>query len=103
MISRIWHGWTTPENADAYENLLREEILPGIAQRGIAGYHGAQLFRREEGDEIEFLTILTFESLGAVREFAGENVTHGVVPAKARELLKRFDEHSQHYQPVPLA
>ncbi len=102
MIMRVWHGWTTPENADPYENLLREEILPGILRRGIAGYHGAQLFRREDEAEIEFLTILTFDSLEAVRAFAGDDVGHAVVPAKARELLKRFDKRSQHYERIPL-
>ena len=70
MIGRIWHGWTSPENADAYEQLLRSEVLPGICR--IEGYRGVQLFRRPEGDEVEFVTLTLFDSLDAVRRFAGE-------------------------------
>lgn len=98
MISRIWHGWTSRENAAAYEELLKSEILPGIAARGIAGYRGAHLLRRDVPDEVEFVTILWFDSLGAVREFAGPDFDHAVVPEKARRLLSRFDDRSQHYE-----
>jgi heme-degrading monooxygenase HmoA len=98
MISRIWHGWTTRENAAAYEELLRSEILPGIAGRGIAGYRGAHLLRRDVADEVEFVTILWFDSLDAVQEFAGPDFGHSVVPEKARRLLSRFDHRSQHYE-----
>ena len=98
MISRIWHGWTTPENADLYETLLREEIFVGIQDRQIPGFKSIQLLRREVGHEIEFVTIMLFDSLEAVREFAGEDYEVAVVPAKARKLLSHFDERSQHYQ-----
>jgi len=98
MISRIWHGWTAPENADAYEALLQEEIFVGIQNRNIPGYHGIHLFRREVGDEVEFITLMWFDSLDAVRIFAGEDHELAVVPSKARLLLKRFDPRSQHYE-----
>ncbi len=98
MIGRIWHGWTKPENADAYENLLREEIFSGIASKNLTGYNGIQLFRRNVKDEVEFVTIMWFESIEAIKKFAGEDYETAVVPAKARELLKRFDERSQHYE-----
>ena len=98
MIGRIWHGWTTTENADVYERLLKTEIFPGIAAKKVEGYKGIQLFRRPSGDEIEFLTIMWFESLDNVKRFAGEDYEHAYVPPKAREVLKRFDEHSQHYE-----
>jgi antibiotic biosynthesis monooxygenase (ABM) superfamily enzyme len=97
MISRIWHGWTTPANADAYETLLEEEIFIGIQKRRISGYKGIQLLRRSLGDEVEFVTIMWFDSLEAVRVFAGEDYETAVVPPKARALLARFDAHSQHY------
>lgn len=100
MIGRIWHGWTTPEHADAYEELLRTEILPGIANRNIDGYRGAHLLRRRVGNEVEFTTICWFDDLDAVKAFAGENYAHSVVPEKARRLLSRFDDESQHYQTV---
>jgi len=96
MITRIWHGWTAPENADAYEALLREEIFVGIRNRTIPGYHGIHLFRREVGDEVEFITLMWFDTLAAVRIFASEDYELAVVPPKARLLLKRFDPRSQH-------
>jgi heme-degrading monooxygenase HmoA len=98
MIARIWHGWTTPGNADAYENLLKEEIFVGIQNRGISGFNEIRLLRRNVGDEVEFITVMFFESLADVREFAGEDYEAAVVPAKARQILSRFDERSQHYE-----
>jgi heme-degrading monooxygenase HmoA len=98
MIGRVWHGWTTLANADAYESLLRGEIFVGIARRQIAGYRGIRLLRRVLPNEVEFVTIMWFESLEAVRAFAGDDYESAVVPPKARALLSRFDERSQHYE-----
>ena len=97
MICRIWHGWTAPADADIYESLLKEEILTGIRNRRIAGYRGIQLLRRSLADEVEFVTIMWFDSIDAVRTFAGEDYERAVVPPNARRLLSRFDERSQHY------
>jgi hypothetical protein len=98
MIGRIWHGWTTPANADTYEALLKSEIFLGIQDREIPGYHGIQLLRRDVGDEVEFVTIMWFDSLEGVKIFAGEDYEACVVPPKARQVLKRFDQRSQHYE-----
>ena len=98
MIGRIWHGWTKPENADKYEQLLKEEIFPGIAAKKVTGYKGIQLFRRPLDNEIEFVTIMWFDSWEAVKQFAGEDYEQAYVPPKAREVLERFDERSQHYE-----
>ncbi len=98
MISRIWHGRTTPSNADAYEALLKSEIFTGIQDRHIPGYRGIQLFRRDLDHEVEFVTVMWFDSLDAVRTFAGEEYEAAVVPPKARALLARFDPRSQHYE-----
>jgi heme-degrading monooxygenase HmoA len=100
MISRIWHGWTSRKNADAYEELLRTEIFSGIAKRSIQGYRGIHLLRRDVDDGVEFVTIMWFDSLDAVRAFAGEDYEVAVVPAKARQLLSRFDSRSGHYQVI---
>jgi antibiotic biosynthesis monooxygenase (ABM) superfamily enzyme len=97
MISRVWHGWTAPGNADAYEALLKSEIFAGIASRQIAGYRGIHLLRRDLGNEIEFVTVMWFDSLDAVRAFAGDDYEAAVVPPRARALLARFDARSQHY------
>jgi hypothetical protein len=98
MISRIWHGWTTHGNADKYEALLKEEIFVGIQNRRIHGLRSIQLLRREVGEEVEFVTIMLFDSFDAVREFAGEDYEVAFVPDKAREVLSHFDERSQHYE-----
>jgi len=98
MIGRVWHGWTSPANADAYEALLKSEIFQGIQDRQITGYRGIHLLRRDLGDEVEFVTIMWFESIDAVRTFAGEDYEAAVVPPRARELLARFDARSQHYE-----
>jgi heme-degrading monooxygenase HmoA len=98
MISRIWHGWITPENADAYESLLKTEIFQGIQGRQIPGYRGIHLLRRDVGEEMEFVTIMWFDSVEAVRTFAGEDYEAAVVPPKARAILSRFDARSQHYE-----
>ena len=97
MICRIWHGWTVLHNADTYETLLKEEIFVGIDGRDIPGYRGIQLLRRDVGDEVEFVTMMWFESLDAVRAFAGDDYEAAVVPPQARAVLARFDERSQHY------
>lgn len=98
MISRIWHGWTTPANADAYENLLRSEVFAGILGREIAGFRRIQLLRRPAGDTVEFVTEMWFDSIDAVREFAGDDYEVAVVPPAARAILARFDERSTHYE-----
>ena len=98
MICRIWHGWTAPADADAYELLLREEIFVAIEGRGIAGFRGIQLLRREAGAEVEFATIMWFDTLADVRAFAGDDYERAVVPPAARALLARFDERSAHYE-----
>ncbi len=98
MISRVWHGWTKRENADAYETLLRSEVLPGIHR--VRGFKGAQLLRRDLRDEVEFVTITLFDSLEAVKEFAGEDYEVAVILPEAHRLLARFDARSAHYETV---
>ncbi len=100
MIARIWHGWTSPERADEYEALLKKEIFVAIRAREIDGFRGIRLLRREAGEEVEFVTIMEFDSLTGVRAFAGEDHKAAVVPENARALLSRFDERSQHYEIV---
>jgi len=98
MISRIWHGYTTPENADAYENLLRTEIFDWIDGHHIPGYRGIQLYRRPLDGEVEFITLMWFDTLADVRLFAGEDYETAVVLPQAQVLLARYDARSQHYE-----
>jgi heme-degrading monooxygenase HmoA len=96
MIGRMWRGWAAnDEAADLYEDFLRSEFLP--AAHAIEGYLGASVLRRTIGDEVEFATITRFESLDAVKKFAGEDYQAAHVAPRARELLSRFDERCQHF------
>lgn len=97
MICRYWRGWTTHANASPYETLLRGEVIPGIEARGISGFRQIDVLRREDRDEVEFATMMWFDSAVAVKGFVGEDSTVSQVPAAARELLSRFDERAVHY------
>ena len=98
MIGRVWHGWTTPEQADPYEALLKAEVFPGIFAKRVEGFRRIELFRRDLGGEVEFMTIMWFTSWEAVRAFAGEDYETAYVPAEAQAVLSRFDARSQHYE-----
>ena len=98
MICRQWRGWTTPENAGAYERIVREEVIPGIETRGIPGFRHIDLMRRDLGDEVEFQTLMWFDSLDAIVAFMGEDYAVSHVPAAARAVLKRFDSHAAHFE-----
>lgn len=98
MIARVWHGWTSSDNADIYEALLEDEIFVGIRDRHIHGFRDIELLRRAVDGEVEFVTVMWFDSLDAVREFAGDDYERAVVPGSARAVLSRFDERSQHYE-----
>ncbi len=97
MIARIWHGWTKPADTKAYEKLLRDEILPSIGARKIQGYRGAELFIREDGDEVEFVTLLRFDSMDAVKEFAGPDASKPVIFPKTEALISRMED-ARHYR-----
>ena len=96
-IKRVWHGWTTPENANTYQNLLHDEIFPGIEAKNIPGYRSIELLRLDHDNEVEFVTIMTFDLLQNVIDFQGEDYTRCYVPDSAQQVLKRWDERSAHY------
>ena len=100
MIVRIWHGWTSPADADAYQELLDSTIAPGIMAKSIPGLRGLDVLRRSSEEEVEFITVMTFDDWQAVEGFAGPEKTGSVVPPAARQLLVRYDAHSQHYETV---
>jgi antibiotic biosynthesis monooxygenase (ABM) superfamily enzyme len=98
MIKRIWHGWTTPENADAYRRLLFQEVRPGIEAKGIRGYRSMELLSRDLGDEVEFMTVITFDSLQDVIDFQGQNYQRAYLPGAAKAILSRWDEVCAHFE-----
>jgi heme-degrading monooxygenase HmoA len=97
MICRIWCGWTTEAQADAYECLLRSEIFTGILRREILGFRAIELLRRAVPNGAEFVTLMWFDSIEAVQRFAGPDYEVAVVPPEARQLLMHFDNQSVHY------
>lgn len=97
-IKRVWHGWTTKENADKYQKILKEEVLPSIEAKNIRGYKKIEVLRFELEDEVEFVTIMTFESLQNVIEFQGDDFKKCYVPDVAQKVLKHWDLESTHYQ-----
>jgi hypothetical protein len=97
-IKRIWHGWTTKENADKYQNILNTEVLPGIEAKNISGYKKIEVLKIELETEVEFITIMTFESLQNVIDFQGEDYKKCYVPDVAQKVLKRWDQESTHYE-----
>ena len=97
-IKRIWHGWTTLENAESYRQLLEREVRPGIEAKKIPGYRGLELLFREIDEEVEFVTIMTFDSLKNVIEFQGENYERAYLPDAAKAVLSRWDKVCVHYE-----
>jgi heme-degrading monooxygenase HmoA len=96
VIGRLWRGWTNRENADAYERLLRDRVLPGL--RTVDGYEGGFVLRRDNDDESEFVVLNLFASLDAVRSFAGDDHEVPVFEPEARELLARVEPIARHYE-----
>lgn len=102
MIKRVWHGYTTIANADAYQTLLDTTVFPGIEAKKIPGYRSIELLRRTVGDEVEFTTVMTFDSLDNVIAFQGADYETAYVPDAARKVLKRWDERSTHHDLVQI-
>lgn len=100
MICRLWRGWTTYENATAYERIVRGEVIPAIEARGIAGFRHIDLMRRDLQEEVEFQTLMWFDSLDAIVAFVGDDYAVSHVPQSARAVLKRFDDRAAHYEVI---
>jgi heme-degrading monooxygenase HmoA len=95
VIARMWHGYTKPEHADGYEAMLKPELLPGLSK--VRGYRGSYLLRRDAGDEVEFVTIILWDSIDAIRAVAGADYENAVIPEERRKYLSRHDARSAHY------
>ncbi len=96
MIARVWHGYTKPEHANGYESMLKPELLPGISK--VKGYRGSYLLRREAGAEVEFITIMLWDSIDAIRAVAGKDYETAMIPEQRRKYLSRYDAKSTHYE-----
>lgn len=98
MIARVWRGYAKPENADAYEAMLKPELLPGLSK--IPGYQSSYLLRREAGSEVEFITIILWDSIEAIRAVTGPDHETAVIPEERRKYLSRHDAKAAHYEVV---
>lgn len=95
MITRLWRGWTTVDNADAYERFLLAELFPSM--REIPGFRGAEVLRRLEHDEVAFITLTRFDSLAAIQAFAGDDYETPVLEPQALALLARYERRALHF------
>jgi hypothetical protein len=100
MICRLWRGWTTRENADSYERIVRDEVIPKIEARKIPGFRHIDLMKRDRDGEVEFQTLMWFDNMEAIKAFVGEDVSVSHVPDAARGVLERFDERATHYEVI---
>lgn len=96
MIARTWRGYAKPEHADAYEGMLKPELLPGISKK--KGYRGSYLLRRERGAEVEFMTILLWDSIDSIRAAAGPDYEIAIIPEERRKHLSRYEAKATHYE-----
>ena len=96
MIARMWHGYTKPEHADTYEAMLKPELLPGLST--VKGYRGSYLLRRDSGSEVEFITMMLFDSLDDIRAVTGADYERAVIPEERRPYLSRWDEKAAHFE-----
>ena len=96
MVARVWHGYTKPEHADAYESLLKPELLPGVSK--LPGYRGSYLLRKPAGAEVEFITVMLWDSIDSIRAVAGVDYETAVIPEERRQYLSRFDAKASHYE-----
>ena len=99
-VKRIWHGWTTRENADQYQEILFQKVLPGIEAKNIPGYRNIEVLRTDHDNEVEFVTIMTYDSLKDIIGLQGEDYKKSYVPDIARAVLKRWDQEAAHYELV---
>jgi antibiotic biosynthesis monooxygenase (ABM) superfamily enzyme len=96
MVARIWHGWTTPENEMAYQTILLSEVIPGIRAKNLPGFRKMEVMKRQINGEIEFTTVMWFDSLENIKSFAGDDYETAYIPERARAVLKRFDNKAIH-------
>jgi heme-degrading monooxygenase HmoA len=98
MICRVWRGWTTKDNAKAYEDVVRGEVIPGIEARRIPGFRAVDLIRRDRDQDVEFMTLMWFDTLDNVQGFMGADYEQAHVPPRAQAVLSDFDRRAAHYE-----
>jgi heme-degrading monooxygenase HmoA len=95
VIARVWGARATAANAPRYAEHLRDAVIPTL--REVDGYRGTRLLQHEDGDEVEIVVVTWWDSLEAVRGFAGADIEQAVVEDEAAALLIRYDERVHHF------
>lgn len=98
MIVRIWHGWTTHENADKYDKIVRTEVFAKVEEKEIPGYRGYQMLRKTHATETEFISMIWFDKLENVSDFAGADYERAHIPDACAQVLKRYQEKAEHFE-----
>jgi hypothetical protein len=98
MICRIWHGWTSHKDADSVEHVVRFELLPPLHAKQVSGFRGAQILRLARAGLTEFVHMLWFDDMEAVRALAGNDYERPLLSLKAQALLRRSDRKPEHYE-----
>ncbi|HEV8392382.1 MAG TPA: antibiotic biosynthesis monooxygenase [Dongiaceae bacterium] len=96
MIVRMWRGQAKAGNADAYERFVTTRVFAALP--AIEGHRGAYLLKRPVGDEVEFIAVTVWDSLAAIRKFAGDAIDRAVVEPEARAVLSSFDDFVRHFE-----
>jgi len=96
VILRAWRGFAALENATAYQAHLLDSVRPKLER--LAGYLGLYLVRRTVADEMEYQVLTLWESMDAIRAFAGDHPERAVVEPQAVAVLRRFDAEVRHYE-----
>jgi len=98
MIARTWRGMTATANAEAYSRHFTTNVAPAL--KDIAGHRGGYLLRREAAGRVEFLAVTLWDSMEAVKGFAGNDPDVAVIEPEARAVLSAFDDFVRHYEVV---
>jgi heme-degrading monooxygenase HmoA len=96
MIARFWRGQATVANAPRYREHVTRCVFPSLAS--VPGHRGAYLLSRKRQNEVEFLAVTLWDSIDAIKGFAGENPEAAVVEPEARAVLSIFDDFATHYE-----
>lgn len=100
MVVRMWRGVTSPENGKAYEALIDAEIISLFASKNVKGYKGFKLLKKALHNEVEWVTLIMFDSMTDVIEFIGPDYEKAWVLPEAQKLLSRYDSLVTHYEVI---
>lgn len=99
-IKRVWHGWADPANADLYQEILTTLVISDIESKNLVGLRKMEVLRFDHDDEVEFVTMMTFDSLEQVVQLQGDDYRKCYVPDAAKAVLSRWQDEATHFSLV---